>query len=78
MRLGKKFLRSIMYAKQNAVGIRLIASKIVITMLSVKLYIGNMRQKSRVANLITINEEYNHILSGISYHPISIQYNHYY
>ena len=52
MGLRKNFPRSIMYTKQNAVGIGLIAPKIVITMLSAKLYIGNKRANTKIRQII--------------------------
>ena len=52
MGLGKKFLRLIMYAKQNAVRIGLIVPKTVITMLSAKIYIGNKRANTKIGQII--------------------------
>ena len=52
IRLRKKFQRLILYAKQNAVGIGLIAPKIVITILSEKLYISNKRSNTKIGWII--------------------------
>ena len=50
--LRKKFLRSIMYTKQNVARIGLIAPKTVITMLLAKLYIGNKRANTKIGWII--------------------------
>jgi len=50
--LRKKFLRSILYIRQNAVSIGLIVPKIVIAILTTKLYIGNKRANTKIRWII--------------------------
>ena len=52
--LRKKFPRLILYTKQNVVGLGLISPKTVITILAMKLYIGNKRERIRIGNMINI------------------------
>ena len=52
MKLRTTFLRAILYIRQNVIGMRLITLKINMVMLVYKLYIGNIRAKSRMNKLI--------------------------
>jgi len=57
MKLRTTFLRAILYMRQNVIGMRLITLKINIAILICKLYIGNIRAKSRMNKLIQYHEE---------------------
>ena len=61
-----KFTKESLCARRSALSIELITLNIVLLILELKLCFGNIRQKSRVADLIPINKEFNHIISGIS------------
>ena len=54
MGLGKKFLWSVLYARQNTVSIRLISLSMAIAILVIKLYIWNKRAKSKIGQIITM------------------------
>ena len=63
--LRTTFPRAILYKRQNAIGIGLITPKIIIAMLACKLYIGNIRAKSRMNKLIQYHKESIMIENGV-------------
>ena len=66
MNLSEKFPRSILYSRKTALGIGLLAPRTIIDVLSLKLYIGNQRLNSKVAQIIQINEDNARISYGYS------------
>ena len=57
MNLRVIFPRVILYSRQNTLGLGLIRPKTIMVMLAYKLYIGNLREKTRNGKLIRYYEE---------------------
>ena len=66
MKLSEKFPRSVLYSRKTALGIGLLAPRTIIDVLSLKLYIGNQRLNSKVAQIIQINEDNARLSYGYS------------
>ena len=73
--LSSKFPKELIYARRSTLGVGLIAPNTALATATLKLYIENKRMGSKVNEIIQINEEYNHILSGQAYHLISLKIN---
>ena len=56
MNLSAIFPRAVLYFRRNALGIGLIKPEIIIAILACKLYIGNVRAKTRIGRLIKYNK----------------------
>ena len=54
LRLEQKFLRYVLYTRRNAIGIGLIKPNTAITVLTMKLFIGNKRAKTKISQMIKI------------------------
>ena len=59
--LSENFPREILYARKSALGVGLLKPSTIITILTLKLYLGHMRKDDRIAWIIKINEENAHI-----------------
>ena len=73
--LSSKFLKELIYARRSALGVGLITPNTVLAIATLKLCIRNKRMASKVDEMIQINEEYNHVLSGQAYYPVSLRIN---
>jgi len=73
--LGKKFPRTALYTRQNAIGIGLITPKTAIVMLATKLYIRNLRAKTRISKIIIMINNKLMIEKGKNNNTIKEEYN---
>jgi len=73
--LSIKYLKELLYERRGTLGVGFLSSNTALTITSLKLYIGNQRMQSRVSELINVNEQYNHILSGSQLYPIAVNTN---
>ena len=55
--LSKKFPRRILYSRKSALGVGLLALRIIVNTLALKLYIRHQRADDRIGKIIQINEE---------------------
>jgi len=56
LQLSEKFPRDVLYMRNSALGIGLLKPTTIIDSLSLKLYVGHQRAKTKIANMIQINE----------------------
>ena len=70
--LSSKFPRQALYARRMVLGIGIMHLIIIIYILAIKLYLGHMRQASRLSKFIQINEEITIIQYRINTNPIGI------
>ena len=75
LELGKKFPRTVLYIRQNAIGIGLIMPKTAIAMLETKLYIRNLRAKTRISKIIIMINNKLMIEKGKNNNTIKEEYN---
>jgi len=66
MKLSEKFPRNVLYSRKTALGVGLLAPRTIVDILSLKLYIGHQRMKSKVSEIIQINEDNARVSYGYS------------
>ena len=64
LKLSRKLPRDILYARRSALGVGLILPETAIAIATLKLYIGNVRMKSNVVDMIELNEQYSYVECG--------------
>ena len=57
LRLGSNFSRAAMCSRKSAVEIGLVKPKTVIAILACKLYVGNVRAKTKIGKIIRMQDE---------------------
>jgi len=57
LQLSEKFPRNVLYMRNGALGIGLLKPKTIVDSLSLKLYVGHQRARTRISNMIQINED---------------------
>ena len=72
IRLSTKFPKELLYARRIALSVGFISPNTALVISALKLYVENIRIQSNIADLITINKEHNHILSGLNKYPILV------
>jgi len=65
--LSIKFLKELLYVRQSALSVKLVALNTALLIAALKLYIENICMNNRVSENIKISKEYNYILSGITH-----------
>ena len=73
LRLGKKFLRQLLYVRKIAEGVGFLQPKTIIAMAMAKQYLSYSRMKNRVHLLIRTNKEWIDLESRYSKHPVKIK-----
>ena len=66
MKLSEKFPRNVLYSRKTALGVGLLAPRTIVDILSLKLYIGHQRMKSKVSEIFQINKDNARVSYGYS------------
>ena len=57
LNLSERFPRKVLYMRNSALGVGLMAPRTIVDVLALKLYVGHQRARSKVAKIIQINED---------------------
>ena len=71
--MSEKFPRKVLYSRKTSLGVELLAPRMIVDILALKLYVGHQRAESRVAKIIQINEDNVRLFYGYSKSVIEME-----